>query len=56
VIAPEWVARFDDLAEALDGEPDDLEAARSIVAERPWAGLTDTILSYRLEPVEVRLT
>jgi hypothetical protein len=54
-IEPEWLERFDDLARALDREPDDMAAARAIVAVRPWAGLTDTILSYRLEPVEVRL-
>lgn len=55
-IDSEWLARFDTLAAALTPEPQSLPEARELLNIYPWAALGETILSYRLEPIEVRLS
>ena len=55
-IDPEWLVRFDDLAAALSTEPQSLSDARRLAQTYAWATPGATILSYRLEPIEVSLT
>lgn len=50
-----WLARFDELAESLVKEPQSIERARQVVEAYPWAALGNSVLSYRLAPVEVSL-
>lgn len=53
-IPAEWIERFDGLAKALAAEPADYKDAAAILNDHPWAGLTDTVISFPLgEPVEV---
>jgi Transglutaminase-like superfamily len=53
-VAPEWLDRFDGLAKALAAEPAEYQQAAAILADHPWAALTDTVISYPLgEPAEV---
>ncbi len=53
-VSTEWLDRFDALAKALAAEPPDYQDALAILADHPWAALTDTVISFPLgEPVEV---
>ncbi len=53
-VSAEWLERFDGLAKALAAEPADYQDAVAILNDHPWAGLTDTVISYPLgEPAEV---
>ena len=54
-IEPDWLVRFDDLAAALSAEPQSLPDSRRLAQTHSWATLGETILSYRLEPIEVSL-
>jgi hypothetical protein len=53
-LSAECLDRFDALAKALAAEPADYQDALAILADHPWAALTDTVISFPLgEPVEV---
>jgi hypothetical protein len=55
-ISPDWLARFDHLADALAGLDAGYEDAGSILAERPWAALECSVLSFpQGKPVEVHI-
>jgi hypothetical protein len=54
-IADEWLPRFDTLAAALVSEPASLLEAARVSEAHSWAALGSSVLSYRLEPVEVSL-
>jgi hypothetical protein len=54
-VADEWLSRFDALASSLADEPAQLTEAAQLIQRHPWAALGRSVLSYRLEPVEVSL-
>lgn len=55
-IPPEWLARLDNLANALARAPATYNEVRGILAAHPWAALTPTVLSFpEGKPVEVAL-